>query len=91
MMNPTLEENPSTLLRVVVVVVAVIVLASAVVCGFRKKPLQGCRGSNSDNRAREDRSGCGVYVSRMRQPAGYRHDQGKPSAERTLDKEGRRD
>jgi hypothetical protein len=37
-MNPALEENPSTLFRVVVVVTAVTVLASAVSCGFRKKP-----------------------------------------------------
>jgi hypothetical protein len=37
-MNPALEENPSTLFRVVVVVAAVTVLASAVSCGFRKKP-----------------------------------------------------
>jgi hypothetical protein len=37
-MNPTLKENPSTLLRVVVVVAAVAVLSSAVSCGFRKKP-----------------------------------------------------
>ncbi len=37
-MNPALKENPSTLFRVVVVVTAVTVLASAVSCGFRKKP-----------------------------------------------------
>lgn len=37
-MNPALEENPSTLLRTLVIVAAVTVLAWTVSCGFRKKP-----------------------------------------------------